>query len=580
MNNSVTKFIQQRKPISSEAVFSDTIPPLLQRLYRNRGITHEQEIATDLSALLPFHSLRHIQKAAKLLAKGVQEQQKFLIIGDFDTDGATSTALAVKSLKAFGAKEVHYLIPNRFEYGYGLTPEIVDVAAQFKPDILITVDNGISSHDGVLQAKKYGMKVLITDHHLPAETLPAADVIINPNQPEDEFPSKNLAGVGVIFYVMLALRDYLNAKSINMAQFLDLVALGTVADVVPLDKNNRILVHHGLHRIRQERCSYGIIALLQSARRKLKSLTASDLGYAIAPRLNAAGRLEDMSLGVACLLSDSLSEAQPFAAELEQLNAQRKEIESDMTQQAEKILAPLEIHDPLSSSLCLYHPEFHQGVIGILAGRLKDRYHKPAVIFAKVNDTELKGSARSIPGLHLRDLLALIHTRHPDLILKFGGHAMAAGLSIDEKNFDQFSSLFNQTVLEILQPEYLQNILLTDGELTFEELSLSSAELLETQSVWGQGFPEPLFYGQFQIIHQTLLQNKHLKLKLKPVLSQSRTPSTSLPILDAICFNYPHQMSSSRIHMAYKLSVNEYLGSKKLQLIIEHLEYPQHILAD
>jgi len=568
MIKSVTKIVKQRKPLFQQLEFSSPIPQLLKRIYLNRGISNESEIHTELSGLLSFHSLLNIEKASKLLADGIQNQQKFMVIGDFDTDGATSTALAVKALKTLGAIHVEYLIPNRFEYGYGLTPEIVNKAAQHHPNIIITVDNGISSHEGVLRAKYHGIKTLITDHHLSPEILPDADVIINPNQPLDTFHSKHIAGVGVIFYVMLALRDYLKAKHINMAQFLDLVALGTVADVVSLDKNNRILVYHGINRIRSGACSPGILALLQTNRRKIADISPSDLGYTVAPRLNAAGRLEDMSLGVACLLSEDKTTAENYALELEQLNSQRREIESEMTYQAEKVLPQVSLEN-ISTGLCLYHTDFHQGVIGILAGRLKDRFHRPVVVFAKVNETELKGSARSIPGCHLRDILALIDTKNPGLINKFGGHAMAAGLSIDEKSFQLFSTIFNQTLENAIQPEILNNIILTDGELQADELSIDSALLLQNQLIWGQGFPEPLFQGNFVVLDQKLINQKHLKLRLRYGESNST--------IDAIAFNHPEHISAqsnkTHINIVYRLSINDYMGLKTLQLIIEHFAH-------
>jgi single-stranded-DNA-specific exonuclease len=561
------KILMCRKALSENDVkqsfFSDDFPLLLKRVYLNRGITHEKDIKTDLSELLSFESLLNIGKAANILAEGIKNQKRFLIIGDFDTDGATSTALAVSALKAFGAQVVNYLIPNRFEYGYGLTPEIVETALQYKPDILITVDNGISSHEGVLRAKKYQMQVVITDHHLPAETLPEADVIINPNQPGDLFPSKVLAGVGVIFYVMLALRHHLKAAHVHMGVFLDLVALGTVADVVPLDKNNRILVHQGLKRMQKGGARAGIQALLQVSGRDPAKLCSSDLGFFIAPRLNAAGRLDDMSLGVACLLSEDVEKSREIAKKLENLNLERRAIQSDMLNDAEVILKDF-YPEKIPAAFCLYHPDFHQGVIGILAGQLKERFHRPSIVFAKVNDQELKGSARSIPYSHLRDLLALIDTRHPGLLLKFGGHAMAAGLTISVDNFKKFREIFNDTVEKMTSEEYLKNILLTDGELNAQEFTVACADLLRHHSPWGQGFPEPVFEGKFCVLDQRLINEKHLRLYLKPDNMDFR--------LEAIVFNYPKLIDEENIKIAYRLESNEYQGSKKLQLVVVHVD--------
>ncbi|HEV2614031.1 MAG TPA: single-stranded-DNA-specific exonuclease RecJ [Gammaproteobacteria bacterium] len=535
---------------------------ILSRIYSNRGIESPDELNTDLSQLLNFDQLLNIDKAAEIIGEGIRAQEKFLILGDFDTDGATSTTLAVSALKALGAKHVDYLIPNRFEYGYGLSPEIVDLAATRHPDILITVDNGISSHEGVKKAKEYGMKVVVTDHHLSGETLPEADVIINPNQPNDVFESKHIAGVGVIFYVMLATRKYLKS-AVSMGQFLDLVALGTVADVVVLDKNNRILVTQGIKRIRAGLARPGIYALLKVGKREAPRVRTSDLGFAVAPRLNAAGRLEDMSLGVACLLSDNDIEAFRIAIELDSLNKNRREIESDMLINAEKIVERFDL-DEIPASICLFHPEFHQGVIGILAGRLKDRYHRPTFIFSKVNDTELKSSARSIPGLHLRDILALMDTRHPGLIKKFGGHAMAAGLTLPIENLDNFSSILNSTVLEKAEKHNFENILLTDGELNSTQLTLENAQLLCDHAPWGQGFPEPLFEGEFEVLNQKLIQDKHLKLVLThPAQSHG---------IEAMLFNYGDTVKTKNIKIAYRLDINHYNNQQKLQLMIEYLE--------
>lgn len=567
-------FYPSNADTANNCQLSSELPALLKKIYIHRGITHENQINYALSALLKFHDLLNIHTAVALLAQGIQAQKKILIIGDFDSDGATSTALAVKALQAFGAKQVNYLIPNRFEYGYGLTPEIVDTAQErFKPDILITVDNGISSHAGVLRAHTYGMQVLITDHHLPGKNLPVAEVIVNPNQPNDQFASKNLAGVGVIFYVMLALRDYLKNSlrqniTVNMAQFLDLVALGTVADVVLLDQNNRILVYQGLLRIRHQLACPGIQALLLKSQRESSQLTTSDLAFALAPRLNAAGRLDDMSLGVECLLSHDRQTANQLATQLDQLNKDRRLIETDMLSQAEKLLENIRLDthtENIPAGICLYHADFHQGVIGILAGRLKERYHRPVIVFSKISSTELKGSARSITGVHLRDLLALIHTKNPAIISQFGGHAMAAGLTIPLKNLAVFSALFTEYLEKILTPEISKNILFTDGELTPAEFSTATIKLFEALP-WGQGFPAPLFEGKFQVLKQMLLQDKHLKLCLQ-------LHDHAGCIYTGIMFNYGKLIpdNTNIIHIAYRLDLNDYQGMQNIQLIIEHI---------
>jgi len=565
-----SKSIVRRTPTHTSS-FSESVHPLLQRIYRNREVVDDTQIKTELSALLPFQQLLNIEDAATLLAQMLQQQKRILIIGDFDADGATSTALAMDALKKLGAQHVDYLIPNRFEFGYGLTPEIVAVAAQREPALLITVDNGISSHAGVEKAKSLGMKVLITDHHLSADTLPCADVIVNPNQPKDHFPSKSLAGVGVIFYVMLALRSRLrelnwfqenNIAEPNMTQFLDLVALGTVADVVPLDQNNRILIQQGLKRIRLGMARHGIQALLQASHRVAQKISASDLGFVVAPRLNAAGRLDDMSLGVSCLLSDSWLDALRLAYELDTLNRERREIETDMIEQAEKLLEKITLQ-AVPSAICLYEPDWHQGVIGILAGRIKDKYHRPTIVFAKINEHELKGSARSIAQIHLRDTLALIDTKYPDLIEKFGGHAMAAGLTLKLSHFPEFSRIFHETIATQLTAENMQNVLHSDGELLAEEFTTETAKIIRDCGPWGQGFPEPLFDGYFHIVEQRLINEKHLRLLLKPQHTEI--------CLEAIAFNRNVLLQQETIQMAYRLAIDEYKGNQKLQLIVEHI---------
>lgn len=565
------KLIRRSVEIPSSDALTD-LHPVLQRVYAARGIRAKDELHPGLDALLPFHSLLQIDRAAALLSDALEKQQSIVIVGDFDADGATSTAVAVRALKSFGAKHVDFFVPNRFNLGYGLTPELVALAcAQYRPDLIVTVDNGIANHEGVIAAKKAGIRVVITDHHLPGATLPPADAIVNPNQPQDPFPSKCMAGVGVIFYVMLALRRCLieqgwferhGLSQPKMSSLLDLVALGTVADVVPLDQNNRIFISQGLRRIRAGQCIPGIIALLEVAGKKNRErLTASDLGFIVAPRLNAAGRLEDMSLGIACLLSDHLAEARTLAARLNRLNEERRQIEQSMQTQALQHYQTIAMNQAaLPNGLCLYDEKWHQGVIGILASRLKDRFYRPVIVFANGNTGEIKGSARSIPGIHVRDVLANIATQHPGLILKFGGHAMAAGLTILSSDLENFMHVFDETVTKQLKAGSLEPVIFSDGELQAEEMSLEMAECLRNAGPWGQGFPEPIFDGAFVVVEQRRLMGKHLKLVLKK----------DQRYLQAIAFNVPHDYPES-IHMAYRLDVNEFQGNRNLQLMVEHV---------
>lgn len=538
------------------------ISPLLARIYAARGIEHAEQLEIDLKKLLPFTLLKQADAMANALADAIAAGKKLLIVADYDADGATACAVGMRGLTALGAK-VDFIVPNRFEYGYGLTPEIVRLAAKMAPDILLTVDNGIASVDGVAEAHRLGMQVLVTDHHLPGDTLPDAECIVNPNQPGCEFPSKNLAGVGVMFYVLMALRAEMRARGAfadqpepNLGNLLDLVALGTVADVVKLDDNNRILVHQGLQRIRAGRACPGIMALLRIARRPAGQASSYELGFIVGPRLNAAGRLEDMGLGIRCLLTDDANEANEIAAKLDALNQERRSIEADMQDTA---LATLDAFDPAEShSLALFNEAWHQGVIGILASRLKDRFHRPVIAFARAQTGELKGSGRSIPGLHLRDALDLVSKRQPQLILKFGGHAMAAGLSIPEDVLDTFRQHFETVVQEMLDSEALVRSIATDGELEAREFSLGIARELQAQ-VWGQGFPEPLFEGEFRVQSQRIVGEKHLKLKLaSPVGS-----------FDAIRF-FHADPAPDTVHAVYSLSINEYNGSETLQLIVRH----------
>lgn len=554
--------------------------PVLQRIYASRHIHSVDELDRGLERLHPFQSLLHIESAAKRLAEAVIRDESILIVGDFDADGATSTALAMRALRSFGAKHVAFLVPNRFAFGYGLTPELVAHAVNKQlPHVIVTVDNGIANHAGVNAAKALGIAVIITDHHLPADTLPDADVIVNPNQPHDTFPSKCIAGVGVIFYVMLALRRYLvsidwfQKKCLaipNMSSLLDLVALGTVADVVALDHNNRILVHQGLLRIRTGRCSPGIIGLLEIAQRDFTRVVTADLSYAVAARLNAAGRLDDMSRGISCLLTDDGVEARAIAKELNQLNDERREIEQGMQQQALTILKTWEKDQTKNwpKGITLYDPLWHQGVIGILASRIKDRYHRPVIVFAPGPlDHEIKGSARSIPGFHIRDALAFIDAKHPQLIKKFGGHAMAAGLSIEQSAFEQFAAAFSDYASTKISDDELKHILWTDGALDSTELNLDVATLLRQAGPFGQAFPEPLFDDTFDIMDQRIVGGKHLKLQLRKDKYDELIDGIAFFVDPTLWPNY----HAKKAYLAFRLNVNEYKGKQNIQLIIEHL---------
>lgn len=570
------QIIRRQDQAGSVAAFSD-MHPLLQRIYASRQIASTKELERTLENLLPYQSLLGIDQAVALLAQAVMQNKKILIVGDFDADGATSSAVAMRALRSFGAQRVQYRVPNRFAFGYGLTPELVAASDDFAPDVIVTVDNGIANHAGVDAAKARGITVIITDHHLAANTLPAADAIVNPNQPGDCFPSKHLAGVGVIFYVMLALRRYLTDQQWftqqslpepNMSRLLDLVALGTVADLVALDANNRILVHQGLRRIRAGQCAPAIVALLELANRDFRRAVAADLGFAVAARLNAAGRLDDMSLGIACLLTDDSLEARDIARTLDQLNHERKGIESDMQAQAMEALNQLQtnLKGEMPRGLCLFDESWHQGVIGILASRIKDRFNRPTIVFAPGSAGELKGSARSISGFHIRDALAFIDAKHPGLISKFGGHAMAAGLTITPAAFKNFRQLFDEVVSSQVNEADLQHILLSDGELSADDFNLEAATLLRDAGPWGQAFPEPLFDDVFQVLEQRLIGDKHLKLRL----------SKANKIMDAVAFfvdidEWPNHRCQT-IRAAYRLDVNEYKGRQSVQLIIEYLE--------
>lgn len=563
-----------------DAMTAEGTNALLARLYAARGVLHHRELETSLSLIIPPERLTNNTKMAQLLADAIVANKKILVIGDYDADGATATAVAVKGLRQFcrlleSSAQIDFLVPNRFEYGYGLTPEIVELANAQKPDILITVDNGIASVDGVQKANQLGMQVLITDHHLPADVTPEAACIVNPNLHGCDFPSKNLAGVGVMFYVLLALRAEfrmrgvfidktgVNIKEPNLTELLDLVALGTVADLVKLDTNNRILVEQGLRRIRAGACSAGITALLQIAGKSAEKLTAKDLGFSVGPRLNAAGRLDDMRLGIECLLADNVADAMQKAETLNALNMERRNIEADMQDSA---LAVLDLVDVAQQySVCMFHTDWHQGVIGILASRLKERYHRPAIVFAEAGDGLLKGSGRSISSLHLRDALDLITKRQPDLIVKFGGHAMAAGLTIKQADLERFQQAFETVTRELVTEADLQAAIETDGGLHGDDMNLATAELLSMQ-VWGQGFNEPLFFDTFNVINQRILKEKHLKLLLEK--DQKR--------FDAIYFNYADNNFADNlpntISAVYSLDMNEYKGLQTVQLMLKHIE--------
>jgi single-stranded-DNA-specific exonuclease len=539
--------------------------PLLARLYASRGIKDKSELDYELKSLLPPTALTNASEAAQLLADAIEAEAKLLIIGDYDCDGATATAVGMRALKALGA-DVDFLLPDRFKLGYGLSPEIVDVAAEQSPDLIITVDNGIASLEGVARAQQHGIATLITDHHLPAETLPAADCIVNPNQPGCDFPSKCIAGVGVMFYVMLALRAELRARGWfterpepNFANLLDLVALGTVADVVKLDRNNRILVSQGLKRMRAGQMQPGIAALFKAAARDPKRATAFDLGFLLGPRLNAAGRLADMRLGVECLLTDDPTRALQIAQQLDTLNRERREIEAGMQEQALILLESLDANDA-TPGIALFDESWHEGVVGILASRIKDKLHRPVFAFAPGEGGIVKGSGRSIPGLHLRDALDLVAKRAPGLLVRFGGHAMAAGATVNAENFEKFKALFAQVAGELLAPADLTRTLETDGNLEGGYFSLETARLLENE-IWGQGFPAPLFMDDFDVEQQRVLKEKHLKLRLRK--GETR--------IDAIQFNFSTQ-PGNRTRAAYRLAINEYMGVESPQLMVEHLE--------
>lgn len=568
------KLIIARDNVDDSHLPSD-LHPVIKKIYANRHVVNADELNNSVATLHDFKLFKDIDKACDLLINALKAQQHILIVGDFDADGATSTATLMQGLEMFGFKHLDYLIPDRFSLGYGLSPALAEQIVQIKPDLVITVDNGISCIAGIDILKAVGIKVLVTDHHLQGEQLPNADAIVNPNRHECNFPSKSIAGVGVAFYLLIALRSVMREQGYfeqqpppNLANLLDIVALGTVADVVALDANNRTLVHQGLARIRSGKTRPGITALIEVANRNAARLSASDFGFSLAPRLNAAGRLDDMSLGIACLLSTDINQARSIASELDSLNFARREIEQGMQAEAQAVLDKLAFSDDnIPDAICLFQEDWHQGVIGILAGRLKEKYHRPTVIFAGGENGEIKGSCRSIEGLHMRDLLEGLNTGEPDLINKFGGHAMAAGLSINEANFTEFKHAFDAAVSAQLSEESKRSIILTDGELPGDCFTMEFAQLLKQSGPWGQQFPEPVFEHTFEIIQQRIVGEKHLKLVLK---------HQSGRLVDAIAFGidvkeWPDTQAQF-VKVAYQLDINEFRGKFTLQLIVRELE--------
>jgi single-stranded-DNA-specific exonuclease len=564
--------LQTRHIPEHAALLNPNTSALMARLYASRGVASSDELELKLNKLLPAKDLLGIDQAIQKLDHAIDQDSKILIIGDFDADGATSTALIVLSLRQLGAV-VDYLVPDRFKFGYGLTPEIVQLAiSDYTPDLIVTVDNGISSHAGVQAAHDAGIQVIITDHHLTTKIPPVCAAVVNPNQPECQFASKALAGVGVAFYVMAALASYRREQqksTLNMTQYLDLVAVGTVADVAPLDYNNRILVSAGLARIRQGQCRAGILAILDIAGREAAKLTAQDFGFVIGPRINAAGRMDNMRIGIECLLADNFELAYPIAQQLDALNRERRQVETQMRDDALSLLAEKSWvdEDHLSPAIVLFEPTWHQGVIGIVAGRLKEQFHRPTIVFAPSEDgANIKGSARSIAGVHIRDAIEQVAEQYPDLISHFGGHAMAAGLTLPLEHFDEFARAFIQ-VIAAHDDSLFNAVLLTDGELMDAEFCIETAQDIASAGPWGQVFPAPVFEGVFEVLEQRWLKDQHLKLKLKNQQHGS---------LEAIAFRMSDQLDMSmplkQVHIAYQLDINEFRGQQKLQLLIMHLQ--------
>ncbi len=560
-------------------VCDDTFPsqlhPVLKRVYAARGISCGEMLELGLEKMIPVGQLSGVPEAVELLIAHRAAHNRITVIGDFDADGATSTALVVRQLQRLGFSDVQFIVPNRFEYGYGLTPEIVKLAAQQGAKLIVTVDNGIASHAGVDEARRHGIGTLITDHHLPAATLPAADAIVNPNARGDLFPSKALAGVGVAFYLMAALTREMKqrglvADNINVAELLDLVALGTVADLVALDHNNRVLVHQGLKRIRAGRCVPGIRALLEAAGKQLDRIVAADLGFQVGPRLNAAGRLDDMTIGIQCLLTDDLPAARLLAGRLTQLNHDRRELEQRMQQEALATLSDMDAQDQsLPLGLCLFEESWHQGVVGLVASRVKDRVHRPVIALARADDHFLKGSARSVSGVHIRDVLDAVASRHPGLIEKFGGHAMAAGLTLPAARLDEFKAAFDAEVNRWMTHDDAHGVVHSDGELKADDFSLSTARLLRESGPWGQAFPEPSFDGRFGVIETRVLGERHLKLRVQ--VDREAAPCEAIAFRHFDHEDAPMVAANERVELAFRLDVNEWQGNERLQLIVEHL---------
>lgn len=564
----------RRRIAAADSSLPDSLHPLLRRLYAARSVRSQQELSLSLDQLIPVSQLGGIDVAVDLLCRHYASGSRIIVVGDFDADGATSTALVVRQLTRLGFAQVGFIVPNRFEYGYGLTPEIVRLAAVQQPALIITVDNGISSHAGVLEATALGIETLVTDHHLAAATLPAAAAIVNPNAPGDGFPSKALAGVGVAFYLMAALTREMQLRGLNaqppaVAELLDLVALGTIADLVPLDRNNRVLVQQGLRRIRAGRCLPGIRAILEASNRSTANVVAADLGFQVGPRLNAAGRLDDMSIGIQCLLTDDLDAARLLAGRLTQLNHDRRELELQMQHEAMLAVADMLDDATLPLGLCLFDETWHQGVVGLVASRVKDRVHRPVIAMARADELSLKGSARSVPGVHIRDVLDAVASRHPGLIEKFGGHAMAAGLTLPAARLEEFRVAFDAEVGRWMTLDDTTGIVNSDGELSADELTLDIACLLRESGPWGQSFPEPLFDGQFEVRKVRMLGERHLKMEVR---------RDGGPVCEAIAFRHfdhddaPQVAPDARVELAYRLDVNQYNGTQRLQLVVEYLK--------
>ncbi len=541
------------------------IMPLLDRIYRARGVEDSSALDHSLKQLLPISSLMNVEQAAAMVAESIQNSERIVVVGDYDADGATASAVCMRGLGAMGA-DIYYVVPDRKKHGYGLSPSVVELTLQYAPQLLITVDNGISSIEGVAAAKQQGMRVVVTDHHLPGDQLPDADVIVNPNQLGDTFASPNLAGVGVAFYLVCAVKQALQ-HDFNPATLLDLVAVGTVADVVQLDQNNRVLVTQGIERIRRGLCSPGVSALLSVAGREQQRVVAADFGFAVGPRINAAGRMSHMGAGIDCLLAESLAEAQPQAVELDRINRERRSVEGEMREEAEQIVESLHLQDAEPpAAVALYQSHWHEGVIGIVAGRIKEQLHRPTIVFARGEEGQLKGSARSIPGVHIRDLLDLLCKQQAGLILKFGGHAMAAGLSIPEAEFDRFQSSFQQLVATTVERDLLEEVIQIDGGLVVQERTLETATTLQQAGPWGQGFPEPLFQDEFVLDYWRIVGEKHLKMQLLDCESGQQ--------YDAIAFNQEPSIlpqQGEMVDLVYRLDINRWQGRESLQLMVSEI---------